>query len=104
MKSEQQLDLIAKKPQHGGARAGAGRKQKRPTKAIRVPVEYESALKHVVAFLDSVQAGEADLYDCEHLSDEIRVVIGHQEGKFSAVFEPLTSKSSVSSRITPKIR
>lgn len=52
-RKEQQLDLIEKKATHGGARKGAGRKPSGvDTKVMRVPVNYVTAIKELVRFLD----------------------------------------------------
>ena len=57
MSTEEQTDMftVAKKPR-GGARPGAGRKSKSPvaaTKVIRVPGQYEEAVRALVAHLDA---------------------------------------------------
>jgi len=42
--------------EHGGKRAGAGRKQTRLKKPVvmRVPAEYERAVRDLIAFIDSM--------------------------------------------------
>lgn len=55
MSTEEQTDMFPKPKQKGGARAGAGRKPKSPvpaSKVIRVPEQYEAAVRALIAHLD----------------------------------------------------
>ena len=53
--AEQQLNLISKGVGRGGARIGAGRPKTRLKKPVvmRVPAEYEQAVRDLIAFIDS---------------------------------------------------
>lgn len=46
--------------EHGGKRVGAGRKQTRLKKPIvmRVPAEYERAVRDLIAFIDNMASAE----------------------------------------------
>lgn len=53
--AEEQLDFIGRGHRRGGARAGAGRPKTRLKKPVvmRVPAEYEQAVRDLIAFIDS---------------------------------------------------
>lgn len=62
-----------KKGPHGGYRPGAGKKAKRgPTKVIRIPEAYESAVLSLITFLDSTRAIGRGYAACESEPQFIR--------------------------------
>jgi hypothetical protein len=54
--AEQQGDFFPKGKGSGGARAGAGRKAKRPTTVMRVPEQFKSVIEDVIQHLESGNA------------------------------------------------
>ena len=51
--AEQQTDFFPKGKGSGGARAGAGRKAKRPTTVMRVPEQFKTVIEEVIKHLES---------------------------------------------------
>ena len=58
--AEQQLNLIKTGSGRGGARAGAGRKKTRfkTPVVMRVPAEYEQAVRDLIRFIDDMSEVE----------------------------------------------
>jgi hypothetical protein len=63
MKKEEQIDWVSKNKSanHGGVRAGAGRKSKYDeTKVMRVPSRYVEAIKAMIVHLDEIEETESN--------------------------------------------
>lgn len=76
-RKEVQLDLIEKTPARGGAREGAGRKPKRPTKVLRVPDAYAGAIEALIAHLDET----SDIGRHHQAVDSEQMFFRSQKGK-----------------------
>lgn len=76
---EQQLDLI-KKQGRGGARKGAGRpKVKRGSVVMRVPTEYQDAIKDMITLLDSMpgkQSGTEESTEARYVHTDTHEISG----------------------------